>query len=187
MVMEINKFLGALFGCLLVVVIIHLTGQFIFTSAPPAVAGYNLPTVAGEVVEDPNKPADIPLPTLLASADADKGKTIAKQCVSCHTFDKGGKNGIGPNLWGIVDRVPGSHEGFAYSKVVKEKGGKWTYEDIDHMINTPAKYLKGTKMTFAGLKNAKDRADVLAYLRTLSDNPVPFPEAPPAEGATEQK
>lgn len=183
MIKEINKFLGALFGCLLVVVLISLSGQYIFTVEPPAVPGYLLPSKAGEEVAAVEAPAATPLPVLLASADPDKGKLIAKQCAACHTFDKGGKNAVGPNMWGIVGREPGSHEGFAYSNVVKEKGGTWTYEDIDQMMAGPMKYLKGTKMAFAGLKNAKDRADVLAYLRTLSDSPVPLPavEGTPAE------
>lgn len=178
MVMEINKFLGALFGCLLVVMIINFTSQFIFSVPAPAIAGYNLPGAAGEApVAEVAKATEEPLSVLLANADVEKGKALAKQCVSCHTFDKGGKNGTGPNLWGIVNRAPGSHEGFAYSAVVKEKAGAWTYEDIDHMIAGPGKFLKGTKMAFAGVKSAKDRANIIAYLRTLADTPAPLPAA----------
>ncbi len=178
MVMEINKFLGALFGCLLVVMIINMTSQFIFSVPAPVVAGYSLPGAAGEApVAEAAKATEEPLSVLLASADIEKGKALTKQCVSCHTLDKGGKNGTGPNLWGIVNRAPGSHEGFAYSAVIKEKGGVWTYEDIDHMIAGPSKFLKGTKMAFAGVKSAKDRANIIAYLRTLADTPAPLPTA----------
>lgn len=187
MVMEVNKFLGALFGCLLVVVLVHLTGQYIFTVEKPVIAGYDLPTASGETAAaEESKPEEVSLATLLTSADPEKGKTIAKQCAACHTFDKGGKNGVGPNLWGIVNRQPGSHEGFAYSDAVKNKSGEWTYEDINHMITSPGKFLKGTKMAFAGLKKPQDRADVIAYLRTLADTPEPLPAAEGAP-ATEEK
>lgn len=178
MVMEVNKFLGALFSCLLVVVVIHMTSQYIFIPETTENAGYALPSGEGNATAAADtKAPDVPLPTLLASADVAKGKSVAKQCAACHTFDKGGKNGVGPNLWEIVDRKPAAHEGFAYSEAVKGKAGNWTYEDIDHMIAGPAKFLKGTKMAFAGIKGAQDRANVIAYLRTLADTPVPLPAA----------
>lgn len=115
---------------------------------------------------------------LLAQADVKKGKIAAKKCAAWHTFDKGGKNAGGPNLWGIVSRPPASHEGFAYSAAMKERSGEWTFEDIDHMIAAPQKSVKGTKMAFAGISSAKERADILAYLRTLADAPVDLPKAP---------
>ncbi len=177
MVREINKFLGALFACLLMVVVFHLVSGYIFTTPTPVMAGYVLPADGAAPVAAAKAEPEVPLSQLLASASADKGKSIAKQCASCHTFDKGGKNGVGPNLWGIIGRKAASHEGFAYSDAVKSKSDNWTYDDVAHMMEAPAKYMKGTKMTFAGLKSAKDRADVLAYLRTLSDNPAPLPAA----------
>jgi len=181
MSLELNKFLGALFGCLLVVVLIHLTGQYIFTTAKPLIPGYDLPVAAGQAesaAPAAAAAADVPLPVLLAQADPERGKVAAKKCAACHTFDKGGKNAVGPNLWGIVDRMPASHEGFAYSAAMKERTSAWTFEDIDHMITSPQKFLKGTKMAFVGVPSAKERADILAYLRTLSDSPVDFPKAP---------
>ena len=89
--------------------------------------------------------------------------------------DKGGANKVGPNLWNIVDRKKASHEGFSYSSGLQAKGGDWTYEDINHMIFKPQGYVRGTKMAFAGLVKEQDRADVIAYLRTMSDSPAPLP------------
>jgi cytochrome c len=129
-----------------------------------------------------------PLPVLLAAADPAAGQAVAKRCASCHTFDNGGANKVGPNLWGIVGNHQAHLEGFAYSDAVKGLGGTWTYEDLDKYLTSPKDYAPGTKMTFAGIKKATDRANLLAYLRTLSDQPVPFPEpsaaAAPAPEAT---
>ena len=112
----------------------------------------------------------------LAGANVDSGKAIfQKQCFTCHTVDKGGPNKVGPNLWGVVGRKKASHEGFSYSSGMQGKGGDWSYEDIDHMIFKPTAYVKGTKMAFAGLPKEQDRADVIAYLRTMADSPQPLP------------
>ena len=117
-----------------------------------------------------------PIGPKLASANVEAGKAIfQKQCFTCHTVDKGGPNKVGPNLWGVVGRKKGSHEGFSYSSGMQAKGGDWTYEDIDHMIFKPTAYIKGTKMAFAGLPKEQERADVIAFLRTMSDSPQPLP------------
>jgi cytochrome c len=127
-----------------------------------------------------------PIAVLLASADAEAGAGVAKKCAACHTFDSGGANKIGPNLWGIVGRPVGGHEGFSYSPAMAEHGGEWTYEALDAYLESPKENVPGNKMAFAGLPKATDRADLLAYLRTLSDSPVPLPEAPATEApATE--
>jgi len=113
---------------------------------------------------------------LLAGANVEAGKAIfMKQCFTCHTIDKGGPNKVGPNQWGIVGRKKASHEGFSYSSALQAKGGDWTYEDIDHMTFKPTAYVKGTKMAFAGLPKEQERADVIAYLRTMADSPKPLP------------
>jgi cytochrome c len=111
---------------------------------------------------------------LLATADPKAGESRAKACTSCHTFAKGGKNGVGPNLWDIVGRKKGSHEGFPYSDAIKNAGGEWTYEDIFKFIGNPSGTYNGTKMAFR-LPNAEQRAQVIAFLRTLSDSPKPLP------------
>ncbi|MBL6613575.1 MAG: cytochrome c family protein [Reyranella sp.] len=117
-----------------------------------------------------------PIGPKLASANVEAGKAIfQKQCFTCHTVDKGGPNKVGPNLWGVVGRKKGSHAGFSYSSGMEAKGGDWTYEDIDHMIFKPTAYIKGTKMAFAGLPKEQERADVIAFLRTMSDSPQPLP------------
>ncbi|MDI1284690.1 MAG: cytochrome c family protein [Reyranella sp.] len=117
-----------------------------------------------------------PIGPLLAKANVEAGKAIfMKQCFTCHTVDKGGANKVGPNQWDIVGRKKASHEGFSYSSALQAKGGEWTYEDIDHMIFKPSAYVKGTKMAFAGLAKEQDRADVIAYLRTMADAPKPLP------------
>ncbi|WP_395708487.1 c-type cytochrome [Reyranella sp.] len=121
--------------------------------------------------------ADLPpIGPELAKANVEAGKVIfQKQCFTCHTADKGGANKVGPNLWGIVGRKKASHEGFSYSSALQAKGGEWTYEDINHMIFKPTAYVKGTKMAFAGLPKVQERADVIAYLRTMADTPAPLP------------
>ncbi len=116
-----------------------------------------------------------PIGPKLASANVDAGKAIfQKQCASCHTVDKGGANKVGPNLWDIVARKKAAHEGFSYSSALQGKGGDWSYEDLNHLIFKPTAYAKGTKMAFAGLAKEPERADVIAYLRSLSESPKPL-------------
>ena len=117
-----------------------------------------------------------PIGPKLAGANVEAGKAIfMKQCFTCHTSDKGGANKVGPNLWDVVGRKVASHAGFSYSSALQAKGGDWNYEDINHMILKPTAYVKGTKMAFAGLPKEQERADVIAYLRTMADAPKPLP------------
>ena len=113
--------------------------------------------------------------TLLAAADVKAGEKVFGKCKACHTADKGGANRVGPNLWDIVGRAKGGHEGFAFSGAMKEKGGEWSYKDLDHFIDDPKGFVKGTKMSFAGVKKPEDRAAVIKYLHSLSDAPKPLP------------
>ena len=126
------------------------------------------------------------LATLLASADPTRGADVAKKCAICHNFDKGGANLIGPNLYGVLGRKIASHEGYEYSDALKSKGSEtWDYEKINHMIENPNAFAPGTKMAlFPGLPDAKQRADVLVFLRTKNDNPPPLPEPTAGGGAT---
>jgi cytochrome c len=123
------------------------------------------------------------LATMLASANAAHGADVAKKCGICHTFDKGGANMIGPNLYGVLGRKVASHEGYEYSDALKGKSaelGNWDYAKIDAMITNPGAFVPGTKMAlFPGLPDAKERADVLVFLRTKNDNPPRLPEAKP--------
>ena len=113
---------------------------------------------------------------LLAKANAENGAAIFKKCAVCHTNEKGKPKGIGPNLWGVVNRPKASFEGFEYSGDMKANGGIWTFEDIATFIANPKAYVAGTKMVFSGLTNPEDAADVIAYLATLADTPVALPK-----------
>jgi cytochrome c len=116
-----------------------------------------------------------PLGPLLASASVDAGKDVAKKCAACHTFDKGQPNRIGPNLYGVFDEpVAEDRGGFAFSDALKKKGGNWSVDALNEWLWKPQAFVKGTKMTFVGLAKAKDRADVIAYLNSLSDSPKPL-------------
>jgi len=112
---------------------------------------------------------------LLAHADSTKGADVFKKCASCHTIDKGGANRVGPNLYGVVGAPKAHHPGYAYSAPMSQKGGTWSYEDLNTYLYSPRDFVPGTKMSFAGLKNDQDRADLIAYLRAQSDQPIPLP------------
>lgn len=116
-----------------------------------------------------------PVAPLFASADINAGKDKAKLCITCHSFDKGGPNRIGPNLYGIVgDEIAHDRGGFAFSEALKGKGGTWTVDNLNTWLWKPQTFARGTKMTFIGLPKAQDRANVIAYLNSLSDSPKPL-------------
>lgn len=138
-----------------------------------------MPARAPVAAAAPQPAAD--LGTLLASADVAKGKRTAQLCASCHTFDSGGPNRTGPNLWGIVGRDIASHAGFAYSGALANQPGAWTYESLDRFLASPSRAAPGTRMAFAGVRNPADRASLLAYLGSLSAAPAPFPQARSAD------
>lgn len=123
---------------------------------------------------------------LLPTADVAKGEAVFKKCVACHTINSGGASGIGPNLYGVVGKPHGHIAGFAYSDALKGVPGNWTFEALDAWLTSPRKYAPGTKMTFAGLGNPEDRANLIAYLNTQGSNlPLPAAGAAPAEAAAE--
>ena len=122
-------------------------------------------------------PAELaPIGPKIKDANVEKGKALyQQQCFICHTIDKGGANKVGPNQWEVVGKTKASHPGFSYSSALQAKGGEWTYEDINHMIFKPAAFVRGTKMAYAGMPKEQDRADLIAFLRTMSDSPKPLP------------
>jgi cytochrome c len=182
---ELNKILGAVLGTCLAVLALNIAAGAIFSTEKPAKPGYAIAVKAeGGGATKEAAPKEVPLPERLAKASIDKGKSTAKQCEACHTLTKGGPNRVGPNLWNIVgsDRGEG-RGGFAFSSAMKAKGGKWTYEELDKFLTDPRGYISGTAMTFAGIKNDQQRADVIDYLHTLSDNPLPLPKVAEAKPA----
>ncbi len=117
----------------------------------------------------------IDIKALMAKASAEIGAGIYTKCAVCHTKEKGGPNRVGPNLWEIVGRKKASHEGYSYSSSLTAIGGEWDYDGLAHFIHKPSSYAKGTKMSFAGISKPDDIANLIAYLRTLSDSPKPLP------------
>jgi len=182
---ELNKILGAILGTCLGVLALNIIAGGLFAASPPAKPGIEI--AVAEHHEETAKPGgaapEEPIEKLLASATVERGEQVAKPCATCHTFTKGGATKIGPNLWGVLNRPKGSEQGFAYSEGMKSKGGNWTVDDLSAFLANPRVYVPGTKMSFAGLPKASDRANVIAYLNSLSDNPAPLPTAKSAESA----
>ncbi len=129
-----------------------------------------------EAVEEPS------IEMLLASADPSAGQTITRQCTACHVFDEGGENRVGPVLWDVVGRDVASVSGFSYSAALQEIEGEWTFAALDGFLANPRGWAPGTSMSYAGLRSAEDRANLIAYLREQSNDPVSLPE-PDAETA----
>ena len=177
--LEVNKILAAIIMALLIIVIISSTGDLIVNvekeknetaykiDVPEIDSVFSETTKKGEIVE--------PILDLLMNASLEKGEKIFKKCGSCHNYEKGSVNKVGPNLWNIINRSKGSVGGFAYSKALVELGGEWTYDEIAEFLYKPKEYVKGTKMNFAGLKKNEDLANLILFLREQSDNPVPLP------------
>ena len=172
---EANKIAGALLATVLFIVVLHVLANELFHPHVPTETAIAIDTGGSGAA-----PAEVkevqPLPVLLASGDVDAGKKVAKKCASCHTFDEGGKNKVGPNLWNIVSRNVAAIEGFKYSGAMKDAGGTWDYARLDTFIANPKAALKGTKMTFKGIKKPEQRADLILYLRSLSGSPLALPQ-----------
>jgi len=177
---EINKVVASVLLALIVAWVSGLlASKLIEPKFPGKVAATvgNVPAAPGGEAAPAAAPAAGPEPLgpLLGAANVDAGKTVAKKCVACHTFDKGGRNGVGPNLWGVVgDEVAHERGGYSFSDGLKKKGGTWTVDALNEWLWKPQAFAKGTKMTFAGLPSAKERADIVAYLNSLSDSPKPL-------------
>jgi cytochrome c len=183
---EMNKVLGAVLGTCLGVVSLNIAAGAVFAPAKPAKLGYDIdvPKVTpGGTPATPAQP-EVPLGQLLASADVSRGSESAKKCATCHTFEKGGRVLAGPPLWGIVGRTKASIAGFNYSPGMKQASGAWTIADLFTFVTNPKAMVPGTMMTFSGIPRPAERADLLAYLNSLADNPTPLNKGAEIPGNT---
>ena len=175
---EFNKIAGAVLATALVVFGLKELSAAVYHSETPEKPGFAIEVAetgaAGEIQVAAGPAASVG--ALLAAADPAKGAAGAKACAACHDFTKGGPNKTGPNLFDVVERPIGAHGGFAYSEAMKARSAeKWTYENLDAFLKDPKAATPKTKMVYAGVKKDQARADIIAYLASLSDAPKPFP------------
>lgn len=174
---ELNKIAGAVLGVLTFTLGLNVFSDILFSSHAPEKPGYEIAVQEAATGEaQAAATPSVPLPELLAAANAEKGAAQAKKCAACHNFVEGAGSKVGPDLYGIVGRPVASAEGFAYSAAMKAHGGNWTFEDLDAFIKNPKADIPGTAMGFAGIAKDSDRADLLVYLNTLSHSPAPLPK-----------
>lgn len=175
---EFNKIAGAVLATLLALMALNLGAEAVFAPTQPAQPGFKIDVkeaaapAAGGATE---AKADEPIEKLLGAASVQRGEASARACQTCHNFQKGGPNMVGPNLFGVVGRARATEPGFSYSDAMKGKGGDWNVDDLNKFLTNPKGFVPGTKMTFAGFSKPAQRADVIAYLNSLSDNPKPLP------------
>lgn len=191
--LELNKIIGAVLATALIAVLINFAGNILVPEGGPGGAKH-APAVAATggtagastgATKTAPKP-ETPLADLFAQGSAESGKKVAKKCFACHSLNKGGANKIGPNLYGVVGRNKGAHPGYKYSAGMKGAGGTWSYADLNRFLKKPTAFVKGTKMSFR-IGKPKARANLLLYLRTLSDNPVPLPQPVPASSGGDKE
>ena len=175
---EINKIVAAILMVALLVIGIGKVSDIIFHVEKPNIPGYavevdQVTSASSSTVEEAEEKIDIA--ALMAIADIAHGEKVFKKCAACHSIVKGGKNNIGPALYNVVGRKTGVVNDYKYSKALSGYGKEWTFEELNGYLIKPAKWIKGTKMAFAGLRKEKDRSSVILYLNQNSDNPLPLP------------
>ena len=184
-----NKTALAVMMVLLLTMALGVFSNALYAPEKAAKAGYPLPEGSAKTATAA-APKEPPLPALLAKAEVKKGEADAHVCQACHNFEKGAGAKVGPPLYGVVGRPKGSIAGFQYSDGMKAKGGDWTYADLNTFLTKPSAYVSGTKMTYPGEQDPQKRADIIDYLHTLSDSPLPLPKeaaAAPAPAAPAAK
>jgi len=175
---EINKIIAAVLMVALLVIGIGKLSDVIFYVEEPETPGYTVEIENATTVSTSSSAKEeekIDIAALMAMGDIATGEKVFKKCAACHSIIKGGKNAIGPALYNVVGRKVGSMEDYKYSKALAAYDKEWTFEELNGFLQKPAKYIKGTKMAYAGLRKESDRASVIKYLNENSDNPVPLP------------
>ena len=176
---EINKILAAILMVALLVIGIGKLSDVIFYVEKPEKPGYVVEVeqavAAVSETSSENSEDRVDIVALMALGDLATGEKVFKKCSACHSIAKGGKNNIGPALYNVVGRQVGAIEDYKYSKALSAYGKEWTFEELNGYLIRPAKWIKGTKMAFAGLRKEKDRASVILYLNENSDKPLPLP------------
>jgi len=175
---EINKIVAAILMVALLVIGIGKLSGIVFHVEKPKVPGYIVEV--SQVASSSNAETEavvekVDISALMAMGDAVSGEKVFKKCAACHSIAKGGKNKIGPALYNVVGRKVGNISDYKYSKALAAYGKEWTFEELNGFLIKPAKWVKGTKMAYAGLRKEKDRASVIKYLNKSADNPLPLP------------
>ncbi len=176
---EINKIIAAVLMVALFIIGINKLSNLIFYVEKPETPGYAVDiekaVVSSEKTASTKEEDKVDIAALIALGDLSTGEKVFKKCAACHSIVKGGKNNIGPALYNVVGRKVGVISDYKYSKALSGYGKQWTFEELNGYLIKPAKWIKGTKMAFAGLRKEKDRASVILYLNQNSDNPLPLP------------
>ncbi len=173
--MEINKIFVAVVATLIIVILIGKVSDLIYKVDQPDQVAYKVDMPEGSISTKQTSESSVDLTSLMSLANLSHGETVFKKCKACHSIKKGGKNNIGPALWGVMERKAGGLTDYKYSKALISHGKEWNFEELNGFLLKPSSWIKGNKMGFAGIKKDKDRASVILYLNKNSDNPPPLP------------